>query len=156
MNPTAQRMFAKRAADANTVVRAGVGVIVRDEDGRILLEKRRDCGLWGLPGGRIEAGESVAQAARREVKEETGLTVRITRLQGVYSEPTDRIVTFPDNVVQLVDIVLEATVVSGELAGSDESETIQFFDPASLPPDVVPPAKLPLQHAAIGRAGVVR
>lgn len=96
-----------RTADANTQVRVGVGVIVRSDSGRILLEKRSDCGWWGLPGGRIEPGESVEQAAIRKVKEETGLDVEIIRLLGVYSEPAERIVTYPDNVVHLIDILLE-------------------------------------------------
>ena len=110
-------MFGRQVADANTQVRAGVGIVLRDDLGRVLLEKRSDCGLWGLPGGRIEAGESIVETAVREINEETGLSIRITSLLGVYSGPTDRIVTFPDdgNVVQLIDILLEAKVVSGNL-----------------------------------------
>ena len=98
------------------------------------------------------------EAAVREVKEETGLTITITRLLGVYSEPTDRIVTFPDNVVHLVDIVLEATVVSGELSCSSESETLQFFNPSALPAEsyIVPPARLPLRNVIGKLTGVIR
>ena len=158
MNPIAQKMYSKEVADANTRVRAGVGVVIRDQRGWILLEKRSDNGMWGLPGGRIEPGESVTEAAMREVKEETGLIITITRLLGVYSEPTNRIVTFSDNVVHLVDILLEAGVVSGELSCSNESEDLQFYDPAALPPesDIVPPARLPLQDVLAGLAWVIR
>jgi 8-oxo-dGTP pyrophosphatase MutT (NUDIX family) len=53
-NPIAQKMYSEKVADANTHLRVGVGVVVRDQRGWILLEKRNDCGLWGLPGGRIE------------------------------------------------------------------------------------------------------
>ena len=48
-------------------VRVGVGVVVRGTGETILLEKRRDCGWWGLPGGKIEPGESIIDAAVREV-----------------------------------------------------------------------------------------
>lgn len=158
MNPIAERMYAKKAADANTRVRVGVGVIVLDSRGWILLEKRSDCGMWGLPGGRIEPGESVTEAAVREVKEETGLNVEITRLLGVYSEPESHIVTFLDNgdVVHLVDILLEAKIISGELSISSESEALHFFNPTALPSDIVPPALAPLQDFLQGKTGTIR
>jgi mutator protein MutT len=149
-------MYAPRQADANTLVRVGVGVIVQNAAGQILLEKRSDCGLWGLPGGRIEPGESVAQTVVREVQEETGLIVEITRLLGVYSEAAERIVTFSDNVVHLVDIVLEAYPISGELRCSHESEQLRFFDPTALPAEIVPPARAPLRDFVWGGVGVIR
>jgi 8-oxo-dGTP pyrophosphatase MutT (NUDIX family) len=121
-----------------------------------LLEKRSDCGLWGLPGGRIDAGESAIEAAVREVLEETGLQVRVTGLVGVYSEPATRIVVHPDNVVQLVDIILSAEIVGGELKVSAESEELRFFDPKDPPDNIVPPAMLPLADVANGVRGVVR
>ncbi|MEW6658108.1 MAG: NUDIX domain-containing protein [Thermodesulfobacteriota bacterium] len=141
-------MFAKNTADTHTLVRAGVGVLVRDQRGRILLEKRSDCGLWGLPGGKIAPGESVRSAAEREVKEETGFDVKVTRLIGVYLDPEDRIVTFLDNsdVVHLIDIILEAQIISGELDCSQESEEFRFFTPESFPPltALAPPARVPI------------
>ncbi len=158
MNRIARMMYAKKRAGANTRVRVGVAVIVRDSRGWILLEKRSDCGLWGLPGGRIEPGESVEQAAVRETREETGLSVEIARLVGVYSEPADRIVTFLDNgdVVHLVDILVEAAIVSGELSCSRESEELRFFGPAALPNDLAPPARAPLQDVVKGLSGSIR
>jgi 8-oxo-dGTP pyrophosphatase MutT (NUDIX family) len=151
-------MYAQKTADANTRVRVGAGVIVRDNRGWILLEKRSDCGWWGLPGGRIEPGESVKEAAVREVKEETGLNIEITRLLGVYSEPESRIVTFLDNgdVVHLVDIIVEGKIISGELEISSESEALQFFNPAALPPEIVPPALAPLQDFLQGLTETIR
>jgi 8-oxo-dGTP diphosphatase len=59
------------------------GAVVRDELGRLLLVRRANApsaGLWSLPGGRVEAGESPAEAAVREVREETGLEVEVGML----------------------------------------------------------------------------
>ena len=140
-DPLLHRMYRSQKADSNTVVRAGVGVIVRDKNGHVLLERRSDCGMWGLPGGHIEPGESVSSTAIREAKEETGLDVRITGLFGVYSEPVGRIVTFPDRVVHLVDTIVEAEIVGGELRCSQESLEIKFYNIDDLPVDIVPPAQ---------------
>lgn len=68
------------------MVMFGVNVAVLD-DGRVLLTQRSDLSVWCLPGGFIDDGESVAAAAIREVREETGLDVALTRLVGVYSRP---------------------------------------------------------------------
>ncbi len=57
------------------------------QDGRILLTKREDFEVWCLPGGAVDDGESLAQAAIREAREETGLVVELTRLVGLYSRP---------------------------------------------------------------------
>jgi len=61
------------------------GSIITDEDGRILLVKRCDCGKWGIPGGLMEFGETLEQTAVREAKEETGLDIAVDALVGVYS-----------------------------------------------------------------------
>src|SRR5690242_2766065 len=62
----------------------GVTGIVRDEQGRVLLMRRADNGFWGFPAGAIDPGETPAQAVEREVREETGLHVRATRVAGVF------------------------------------------------------------------------
>lgn len=62
------------------------GCIIFDEQNRLLLQKRSDCGQWGFLGGMVEFGESVEETAVREVKEESGLDVEITSLFGVYSK----------------------------------------------------------------------
>ncbi len=63
---------------------ASVAII---QAGQILLIQREDFEVWGLPGGQVEAGESIAQAAMREARAETGLDVELTRLVGIYSLP---------------------------------------------------------------------
>ena len=136
-------------ADNSTQVRSGVMVFVRDSEGRILLEKRSDCGLWGLPGGRLDPGETIEQAAVREVLEETGFQVRITRLLGIYSDPKEgRIVKYPGSptTVQLVDSSVEAEIISGALRKSKESLDLKFFSSSELPAQnlIVPVLRKPL------------
>lgn len=66
---------------------ATAGVVLEDPHGRMLLMRRRDEDTWGFPGGGLEPGETWAQAALRECREETGWEARITGLLGVYSDP---------------------------------------------------------------------
>jgi 8-oxo-dGTP pyrophosphatase MutT (NUDIX family) len=142
-----------------TTVKAGVGVIIVDDSGRVLLERRRDNGMWGLVGGGVDPGESVGQAAVREALEETGLTIAITGLVGVYSDPGQgRIVTYPDNgdSRHLVDTVVTAKIVSGVLVVSEESLELAFFADSELPTDLVPPAREPLSDFFAGRLARVR
>jgi len=108
-------------------VRLGCSAAIFDEQGRILLTRRADNGQWCLPGGRMESGESVAEACEREVVEETGLTVRVTRLVGVYSHP-DQLVIYPDgNKAHIVALHFEAEVIGGELGLSDETTEYGYF-----------------------------
>lgn len=152
------RMFSRQIVTPKTEVRLGVGVVIWDREGRVLLERRSDCGWWGLVGGSLEVGESIQETALREAKEETGLDVRITGLIGVYSEPALRIVTYPDRAdgVQLVDVVVEGIVNGGSLRCSEESLELRFFHRHELPETIVPPSQMPLDDAFVGRRHQVR
>jgi ADP-ribose pyrophosphatase YjhB (NUDIX family) len=61
--------------------------VVADSDGRILLQRRSDSGNWARSGGVMDIGETLAECAIREVREETGFDVRIERIVGIYSDP---------------------------------------------------------------------
>jgi len=106
----------------------GCSAVIFDPTGQeVLLTRRADNGRWCLPGGRMEPGESAAEACAREVWEETGLQVKIERLIGIYTSP-HRIVTYPDgNRWQLVALNFEATVVDGALQLSDETTDFGYF-----------------------------
>ncbi len=107
----------------------GTTIIPVLPDGRIVLVQRSDSREWGLPGGIIDWGEDISHAAKRELKEETGLDiVKIARLVGVYSSP-DR-----DPRLHSISVVLAAEV-TGELAAEDKLEVLQVkaFKPEDLP-----------------------
>ncbi len=83
-------------------LKAGVAVIIlneEDEKVQVLLQKRSDVGLWGIPSGHIEVGETVSEAAIREVKEETNLDIKIKKLIGVYSDPNSQVFAYPNGKV---------------------------------------------------------
>lgn len=108
-------------------LRLGVSAIIFDREGKFLLTKREDNGQWCLPGGAVEAGESVAEACIREVFEETGLHVRVKRLVGVYSHP-DQLVVYKDgNKAFIVAIHFEAEVIGGTLGLSNETTDFGYF-----------------------------
>ncbi|HKY56215.1 MAG TPA: NUDIX domain-containing protein [Anaerolineales bacterium] len=109
-------------------LRFGCSAVIFDEKrSKVLLTRRTDNGLWCIPGGAMESGESAAEACEREVFEETGLKVRVTRLVGVYSNP-DQLVIYPDGTkVQIVALGFEAEVISGELSVSNETTDFGYF-----------------------------
>ncbi len=108
-------------------LRLGCSATIFDERKRILLTRRADNGQWCLPGGALESGESAAEACEREVLEETGLRVRVTRLVGVYSHP-DQLVIYPDgNKAFIVALHFEAEVIGGELGLSNETTDFGYF-----------------------------
>jgi ADP-ribose pyrophosphatase YjhB (NUDIX family) len=108
-------------------LRLGCSAAIFDEQGRILLTRRADNGQWCMPGGRMEPGESVAEACEREVFEETGLSVRVQRLVGVYSHP-DQLVIYPDgNKAHIVALHFEAEIITGELGLSNETTDFGYF-----------------------------
>ena len=106
----------------------GCSACLFDQTGaKILLTQRTDNGRWCLPGGHMEAGESVSEVCVREMWEETGLHVRVDRLVGVYSSP-DRLLTYADgNQYHLVSLHFVVSLESGELGLSNETTAFGYF-----------------------------
>ena len=94
-----------------------VAGLVRDAESRVLMI-RSPRGDWEFPGGQVEEGEDLVTALQREVREETGLTVKVSRLAGVYSNIKSHIVMF--------DFLCE--LVSGELQTSTESLVVEWVE----------------------------
>ena len=136
------------------VIRPGVSAIIITPEG-LLLQRRADNQLWGLPGGGVEPGESLSAAVVREVHEETGLEVAPGRLVGVYSSPEHhQIVTYPDgNVIHYVSSCFECRVVGGRLTCGVESIELAWFDPERLPQDLMPMHRLRVFDALARQPG---
>jgi 8-oxo-dGTP pyrophosphatase MutT (NUDIX family) len=116
-----------QAPKPNRPLGVGVTALIQ-RDGALLLERRKDSGRWGLIGGSVEIDESLDQALRREVYEETSLSVRSYSLAGTFSDPS-AINQYPDGkVVRVVALVYRAEVEDfSALRCSEESLELRFF-----------------------------
>ncbi len=124
-----------------------VNVAVIDE-GKILLTKREDFETWILPGGGVEAGESLAQAAIRETKEETGLDVELTRLVGVYSRLSNM---FPAHI-----LLFAARPIGGEIkCQAGETIAVEWFAFDEIPNPLSLGHKRRIKDVIEGASGVV-
>ncbi|MFT4417295.1 NUDIX domain-containing protein [Fredinandcohnia humi] len=134
-------------------LRAGVAVIILNEEKQVLLQKRSDVGLWGIPSGHIEIGETVSEAAIREVKEETNLDIKIKKLIGVYSDPSSQVFAYPNGkIVHFITTCFLAEITGGELrCNSSESLEIKFFKQQNLPQDLLKMHPQWLQDALANR-----
>jgi len=127
---------------------AGIGVsvaVIRNDE--ILLIQREDFEVWALPGGEVEPGETLVDAAVREVLEETGVSVQITHLVGLYNNPQ----WSPGNTV---NATFAAEISGGELLQvAPESLAIAFFSKQSLPQALVPWTRREIEDAFDGIGG---
>lgn len=114
---------------------AAMGIIYSEETG-ILLEKRTDTGEWCTPGGAIEIGETLEEALRREIREETNLEIANPRLWDVRANVH---MVYPNqDEVYYTDIVYEINEFSGELRHDEESRELAFFALDQLPENIMP------------------
>jgi 8-oxo-dGTP pyrophosphatase MutT (NUDIX family) len=126
-------------------VLAAAFAAVRNAAGEVLVVRRIDDGNWELPGGRIEVGESAVQAVIREVAEESGVTIALTGLSGVYSDPT-HVLLDPDGTVHqqlaLCFHAVPATAHDAEEPRPDgiETDAAAWYGPAPLSNMVMHPA----------------
>lgn len=120
------------APKANSLV-PSVNVVVTNDNGEILLIRRTDNDNWAVPGGAIDLGESVSQAAVRETREETGIDCEITGIVGIYSDPKHLIhYTSNDEVRQEFSILLTGRPTGGRPTPSDESREVHWKAPADV------------------------
>lgn len=106
-----------------------VGAVVLDPDGRLLLVRRGHdphAGLWSLPGGRVEDGETLERAVRREVLEETGLRVDVGEVVGQIRIPAVSV------VYDVVDLVCVLEPADQHPVAGDDATDVVFADPVTL------------------------
>ncbi|GAA2271654.1 NUDIX domain-containing protein [Glycomyces scopariae] len=140
------------APEPNSVVPSAVA-FVTDEQGRVLLIQRSDNGDWALPGGGHDLGERIAETAIRETREETGISVEVTGVIGLYTDPGHLIEYGDGEVRQQFSIAFRARPVGGLLATSAESVRVAWVDVDeldSLP--INPSMRLRIEHGLANRA----
>ncbi|WDM31136.1 NUDIX hydrolase [Paenibacillus mucilaginosus] len=134
----------------------GASVILFNDIGQVLMEQRSDNKCWCFPGGGIELGEKVEDAATREVLEETGLIVTNLSIFGIYSGE-ELHYTYPNgDEVYIIDIVFTSSTFKGEVTISNESKCLMFFDIDKIPDEISPPVipivrDLQIKYAAQGK-----
>jgi ADP-ribose pyrophosphatase YjhB (NUDIX family) len=120
-------------APAATSIVPSVNVVVVNGAGEILLIRRSDNDNWAVPGGAVDLGESLAAAAVRETREESGVECEITGLVGVYSDPRHVILyTGNGEVRQEFSIVLTGRAIGGALATSGETSEVRWVPPGEV------------------------
>ncbi|WP_433367504.1 NUDIX hydrolase [Streptosporangium sp. CA-115845] len=127
------------AAPAPNSLVPSVNIVVTNDAGDILMIRRSDNDNWAVPGGAIDLGESLPQAAIRETLEETGIRCKITGMVGTYTDPRHVILYTSDGEArQKFSIVLTGRAVYGEPTPSDESREVRWVprdQVSSLPMD---------------------
>jgi 8-oxo-dGTP diphosphatase len=145
--------FRDPEAPPATVVTPSVFVAVREEQGRLLLVRRRDSGAWELPGGRVDVGESAVEAAVRETAEEAGLRVRITGLVGLFTDPAHVVEpAMGDEIRQQFVLCFHGWAVWGRpRPDGHETTDAAWFDPATVEALTLEPgARRWIHHALAG------
>ena len=115
----------------------GCGVIIENDKGEILLQKRRDNSCWALLGGSMEIGEKFIEAVKREAYEEAGIEIGELSLFGIYSGE-DGIITYPNGDICCgIGIIFKTTAYSGEIQNNtEEALEHKFFDKTNLPDNI--------------------
>lgn len=97
----------------------GCGVLVENDKGQVLLQKRSDNGQWCVPGGGLEPIETFEEAAKRELREEVGIEVSDLELFGIYSGQ-DRLITYPNqDVVYSLSVIFVTKTYTGQISDED-------------------------------------
>jgi len=130
--------YIRERVGQDRVIVVGAGVLIY-EDGKLLLQRRKDNRRWAIHGGNVDIGEIVEDAAKRELQEETGLIANELKLFGVFSGG-NMMYTYPNgDEVYIVGVVYTCNDFSGELLPqADEVLELKWFDIDDLPEDISP------------------
>ncbi|WP_421365826.1 NUDIX domain-containing protein [Agrobacterium tumefaciens] len=120
---------------SGTILVPGARVIVRRDDGHLLMQHRSDFDVWGIPGGNAEEGEDLQSIAIRETLEETGIRIWNLLPFGFGSDPTFETVTFPNgDVCQFFAMMFYTSNYDGTpIVADDESKAVEWINPNTLP-----------------------
>ena len=111
------------------ILNAAGGLIIRDD--KILFQRRTDNGRWGLIGGLLEMNETYEQAALREIREETGLDVKLDSFLGIFHN--HNMVWSNGDSAHVLSAMFTARIVSGEPRADEESYELRFFGRDEIP-----------------------
>ncbi|MGW0898724.1 NUDIX domain-containing protein [Streptomyces goshikiensis] len=138
------------APKANSIVPAVTAFVLNDA-GEVLLERRSDNGRWGMPGGVQEVGENIAGTVIREVLEETGISVEVVGLVGIFTDP-GHVIAFSDGEVrQEFSLCFRARPLRGEIKVSSESFEVRWVPRAEVDSlDMSPTTRLRLEEGFRG------
>src|SRR5688572_21797358 len=107
---------------------AGSNAVIFDKSlNKVFLMRRNDNGMWSLPGGQMQPGESASECCLREVYEETHLSVRVLRLIGIYTSPNYLLVYERGDRVQPLTFCFEAEITFGDFKATSESIEAGYF-----------------------------
>lgn len=116
-----------------------VAALIRNEKGEVLLVKKRGLDLWGFPAGAIEPNETVEQAMKREIFEETGITASVIKLRGIYSSPAIDYVYENGDAVHPIVLFFDCQIKKHkQFKGSDEISELKYFALDNLPKNMRP------------------
>jgi ADP-ribose pyrophosphatase YjhB (NUDIX family) len=121
-----------------TLLTVGCGAIIVDKFGRILLQRRTDLDIWGIPGGILELGETFEETVRREVREETNLTIQNVNLFGIYSGKNGFAKYGNGDKVFSVQIIFYVEDYEGNLQSNKESREMVFLHKNEIPGNLNP------------------
>ena len=139
--------YDENAPKPNTLIPACNMLAARETDGAILLQRRRDTGQYALPGGAMDIGESPAQCAVRECKEETGVDVMPIGLLGVYSLPEHVVAHTDGEIRQAYEVTVIGRPVGGEPTVNDEADDVRWVLPGDLDSyDIHPSMRKQIAH----------
>lgn len=126
----------------------GAAAVIVKEVNEVLLQRRGDNGLWGLPGGAIEPGEEPAEAVIREVYEETGLHVVPVSIVGIYGGQANMSEYPNGDRAAYISITFKCRVTGGDLRlDGDETLELRYFDWRSLPDNILDRHRIRIEHA---------
>ncbi|MDF9841275.1 MULTISPECIES: NUDIX hydrolase [unclassified Paenibacillus] len=128
----------------------GASIIIFNELDQVLMLKRNDNGCWCFPGGAVDLGEDTEETARRELLEETGLSIGEVSLFGVFSGKDLHYVYPNGDEVYIVDVVYSSNNVYGEISVDNESREYRYFDIDDIPVEISPPV-MPVVNELKGR-----